>query len=812
MCSKIDHILEPGKTDKFHQDLLCDTHSKEISKLGYCSNHKKLAELENFCGECSFSKRDKIDGFCEVSMKCSCCGLSLERESYSSCIMIKPSLDILGFAENDNFVQNDDQIEFGDNLKGDLLEGSMDRFQIQDGMDKKGENQILSEENYEEEQNYSVFGGKIEAEDSNLIKDPSFGDNLAQIGDKEGVSAEILSHHLEFFISHGGFRLIPVELIDSATEENQSKDIGDENCEIFRENIDFRIKFEEGLETGDESGGDIFAVIETMEINENKKSLNFHPRKSAFSGVYYGKEEVSGEMEPNDLPAKEEELGNPLNEAEAEVSIGTEIPDLELTDEIQDEENLPADASLDEGSSTSFANFHQNEINGIRQTEEETKELNTISIDVVHNAMNFKMSNGSELSDIEEDEVPDTTISIDSLHQLHKKFLMPEKRDFGAEESLDGSAASELEGGDVLSTVDGLKSALKAERKTLQTLYAELEEERSASAIATNQTMAMITRLQEEKATMQMESLQYQRMIEEQSEYDQEALQLLSELMVKREKEKQELQRELDVYQKKVLEYEGKEKFRLLRRTSGESVTSESFSGSSGNNGDRVGLSIDLNREAKEEDGFEHENGNHDTPVDEVLDLQESLGIFEGERISILEQLKALEEKLFTMTDDEEEHFEDVKPIEHFYEKNGKHPSELENGFHGNTNGNIDPEGRIKGVKGKRLLPLFDEMSDKNMGKMENRHVNEYCSCELENSNFENGNLENKRNVIEEEVDQLYGRLRALEEDNKFLKQCMSSLNKGDKGMDLLQEILKHLHDLRNVELRVRNLGDPNLV
>jgi hypothetical protein len=56
-------------------------------------------------------------------------------------------------------------------------------------------------------------------------------------------------------------------------------------------------------------------------------------------------------------------------------------------------------------------------------------------------------------------------------------------------------------------------------------------------------TMAMINRLQEEKAAMQMESLQYQRMMEEQSEYDQEAVQMLNELVVKREKEKEEVEK-----------------------------------------------------------------------------------------------------------------------------------------------------------------------------------------------------------------------------------------------------------------------------
>ncbi|KAK4362416.1 hypothetical protein RND71_017657 [Anisodus tanguticus] len=52
-----------------------------------------------------------------------------------------------------------------------------------------------------------------------------------------------------------------------------------------------------------------------------------------------------------------------------------------------------------------------------------------------------------------------------------------------------------------------------------------IDEERSAAAVAANNAMAMITRLQAEKAAVQMEALQYQRMMEEQAEYDQEALQ-----------------------------------------------------------------------------------------------------------------------------------------------------------------------------------------------------------------------------------------------------------------------------------------------
>jgi hypothetical protein len=77
-------------------------------------------------------------------------------------------------------------------------------------------------------------------------------------------------------------------------------------------------------------------------------------------------------------------------------------------------------------------------------------------------------------------------------------------------------------------TIDQMKQQIELDCKSISRLWKELEEERNASAVAANQTMAMITRLQEEKAAMQMEALQYQRMMEEQSEYDREDLQKMT--------------------------------------------------------------------------------------------------------------------------------------------------------------------------------------------------------------------------------------------------------------------------------------------
>lgn len=387
----------------------------------------------------------------------------------------------------------------------------------------------------------------------------------------------------------------------------------------------------------------------------------------------------------------------------------------------------------------------------------------------------------SHLYEIEEEKAPDTPNSIDSLHQLHNKLLLLDRKESATEESLDGgSVFSDIDSCDTSTlTVEKLKTALRAERKALNALYTELEEERSASAVAANQTMAMINRLQEEKAAMQMEALQYQRMMEEQSEYDQEALQLLNELMVKREREKADIEKELELYRKKVLDYET-----MLRRSCRNSSVSCS------NAEDSDDLSIDLNHEDKEED-------NQNTPTDAVLYLEESLQNFEEERLLILDQLKGLEEKLVTLND-EEEH--DIKPFEHIYKENGNgyHEVNIEgngiiNGHFKEINGRLLPEKKIVVTKGKSLLPLFD-------AEMEDGY-----ELELDTVASQNSSVSKNRYAYEAEVDHVYERLQALEADREFLKHCISSLRKGDKGLYVLQEILQHLRDLRNVELRAKS-------
>ncbi|CAM0883398.1 unnamed protein product [Alopecurus aequalis] len=119
------------------------------------------------------------------------------------------------------------------------------------------------------------------------------------------------------------------------------------------------------------------------------------------------------------------------------------------------------------------------------------------------------------------------------------------ERNVSGLESLDGSIVSEMEGE---SSIDRLRRQIDLDRKSIHLLCRELEEERNAAAIAASQALAMITRLQDEKAAMQMEASHYRRMMEEQAEYDSEALAEANELLTQREQQVEELEAELENY------------------------------------------------------------------------------------------------------------------------------------------------------------------------------------------------------------------------------------------------------------------------
>lgn len=106
--------------------------------------------------------------------------------------------------------------------------------------------------------------------------------------------------------------------------------------------------------------------------------------------------------------------------------------------------------------------------------------------------------------------------------------------------------------GDDKNTIRILEQALEEQQNAYAAIYLELEQERSAAASAADEAIAMIMRLQEEKASIEMEARQYQRIIEEKSAYDAEEMNILKEIIIRREREKHFLEKEVEAYEQMI--------------------------------------------------------------------------------------------------------------------------------------------------------------------------------------------------------------------------------------------------------------------
>ncbi|KAI3970638.1 hypothetical protein MKX01_024285 [Papaver californicum] len=205
-----------------------------------------------------------------------------------------------------------------------------------------------------------------------------------------------------------------------------------------------------------------------------------------------------------------------------------------------------------------------------------------------------------------------------------------EKADSVAE-SVEGISTTEA---DVETVLHRLKRQVLLDRRTLMSMYMELDEERSSSAVAANQAMAMITRLQAEKAAIQLEALQYQRIMEEQAGYDQQALQVMKDLLNKREEIIRVLEAELRSYR-------GLGEHDVRDSEEHSTLLNDGFQDSSFG----VKLSTHLCEDYSSYN-INEEAGENDTGPSQVENPETFLFDFEGERLFLMDQLKILEKKI----------------------------------------------------------------------------------------------------------------------------------------------------------------------
>ncbi|XP_019181024.1 PREDICTED: myosin-binding protein 1 isoform X2 [Ipomoea nil] len=127
------------------------------------------------------------------------------------------------------------------------------------------------------------------------------------------------------------------------------------------------------------------------------------------------------------------------------------------------------------------------------------------------------------------------------------------ENDLFIREDLNGNVqVDEVYNANDMSAIRFLEKALEEEKAARDALCLELEKERNAAASAADEAMAMISRLQGEKASIEMEAKQYKRIIEEKSAYEADEMEVMKEILVRRETEKHFLEREVEAYRQMV--------------------------------------------------------------------------------------------------------------------------------------------------------------------------------------------------------------------------------------------------------------------
>nr|XP_017187236.2 myosin-binding protein 1 isoform X3 [Malus domestica] len=354
--------------------------------------------------------------------------------------------------------------------------------------------------------------------------------------------------------------------------------------------------------------------------------------------------------------------------------------------------------------------------------------------------------------------------------QIHNKRISLERNESGL--SVDGSIVSEIEGE---SMVDRLKRQVEHDKKIMSALYKELEEERNASSIASDQAMAMITRLQEEKAALRMEALQQLRMMEEQAEYDNEALQKTDDLLVEKEKEVQDLEAELEFYRNK---YPNESMLDNLAETTGDVhardigvVHSES---SSMEHSSSVHKHVD--------NGKPHTHSKVEGAATTFGDKDRSsvkatLLDFEDEKIQILQYLEKLEKSLSLLS------------------ANGVNSD--------SSKGDCSK----KGGSQENPLSVQHEESVSLSGHTESLkspQSNDKGQCDIRCSGPNSADLCQVTDLASLRIlsSNVIKRLKALEADREFLEHAINSLKHGEEGLTFIQDIASYLGELRQIGIR----------
>ncbi|KAJ1298661.1 hypothetical protein BS78_01G470700 [Paspalum vaginatum] len=712
LCSRLDRFLH-GRA-WFSEELLCASHRLEISRLSHCQSHNKLARSDDMCDRCLVScttldgksgnltdknVREKVKSRSRSRHKqlCSCCSVSFKKRQDSHKL---PDVANSRFPDVDM-----------SKLKESISMASIGHSS-DDGSDHlpyEGYRKLKVGHDSESEMHIS----DVDDDDGNVAPHEA-RERANQILNRDAQLQPMITNAIGLSMLHSDNTVTakPMQPLNSARDTD---------------NRDTKV-----AKSLDRAIGHGLDEINWSQINSSDNNIDIQSKLMP--------EQVCAEL------PKEKTFLVGIEE------IGDSFPGVSGS---PDEEATKDFAASANAGTSSNADTHVNRNNSMRNASGSRGYLKSPRLSEIISARDTNSKTNeevktflSQLSSARGFDGPlnETTCSprispqIDEYRQYDAtgmaSFL---ERNNSNLEPFDVNATSEDEGE---ISVERLRQQAEFNRKKMSILYKELEAERSASAVAASEAMAMINRLQEEKAAMHMEALQYLRMMEEQADHDQEAIEKLNDLLTEREKELLDLEAELDGYQRKL----------------------------------------------------------HDEPFDVgkfgAIDGAMTLGVFDGSDFMT-----------HTMFDFEDEKAKILESLHKLEETLGMSSTNRLN--MGGANDTLDIGSRYieSSELGGSLLPRQELVSES---------VSSQC-------NDENESIENQKNVtscshlddekictmtsVKHDISLLNARFNALEADQNFLKQILSSINVSSDGVQCVEEITSHLRELRRIMAEQRDVA-----
>ncbi|XP_015891356.3 probable myosin-binding protein 4 isoform X1 [Ziziphus jujuba] len=810
LCSRLDHVIGNENNTELYQNLLCSKHISDLSSLISCRNHGKLADGRGMCEDCLFSfttknkanaemhrvleakleadiggsgfqssflNMDSLPGFI-VTKRCSCCNKPWNtRQSANKLLQLKsseskapkPNIPLPQLPGHSRLQRRDNLKKIRNKFRGSVTTRRLGKSGF-DPMSYVGYREL-----------------KINSDSETEI--PWSDDDIGRCNNQEGSE--------------------PVEdFIDQCTSDNIAKEPSSNFNTVKPTNCSYILRpflSDPTVQHDISKAYDVKSLASHVSHHDydgklDWQQVNQKPNTTAFPEII-SLDEISPPSELDELYSQDNKPSFVV--APSSEKYVSRVSDLEHASIDKHKEVLKS-TSISAGPSTKIdwvvndttvINAKNSDIFDVCENESscviEPIMKEPHAVDKKSKPLSLRNSLGQECSfsskntspgrDAQDDEVQITDASNSNEIQMLRKSVSVES----GLESLDRSNVTEIEGENI---VDRLQRQVEHDKRRMAVLFKELEAERNASEIATNQAMAMITRLQEEKAALHMEALQYLRMMEEQAEYDVEALEKANDLLAEKEKEIQDMEAELEFY----------------RLNFPDEIKSENFHGG-----------YDMKSKNDAETPTVVCRDNISIPCNSITTDIKACGKtfaaktpcleFEDERLYISQHLQCLEKKLCQIFRNGT--FSNMA--------NGDHSKKLADDGHKGIGSrqkeeillNNHIEEYLHDCNGSTTSPEDGSASDDD---------DCYCLSSNGNNHFDSHSQTNCVHqsridlvALGNEISDLNDRLEALETDNDFLEHMLNSIQHGNEGLQFVQEVAHQLQELRKTWIGLRSQSVP---